>query len=147
MWRALFTDSGGTTSNYNSNESYSITFDAQTNNTIDLSINEILRWNYSWDRLGFQVSDDGIRWENANIKGLIRTREGQERPPWPDGGTGTADPSTAPFPEMQGWIIPETQEDLIIAREQIDTPIVLGPGNESIISVANGDDMRRDDFI
>ena len=44
---------------------------------------------------------------------------------------------------MQGWIIPETQEDLIIAREQIDTPIVLGPGNESIISVANGDDMRR----
>ena len=100
----LFTDSGGTTSNYNSNESYSITFDAQPNNTIDLSINEIFTEHGTtslWDRLGFQVSDDGIRWENASIKGLIRTREGEERPPWPPMVEQEQQTlALPPFPEM-----------------------------------------------
>mgnify|MGYP001330741089 FL=1 len=154
----LFTDSGGTTSNYNNNESYSITFDAGENSTIDLSINEIFTEHGArslYDRLGFQVSEDGKRWENADIRGFIRTRPGEEEPPWPAGGTGTGFDTTAPptsqtrftnnpYPEMVGWILPETQATVISYRDQVDPAIVLAPGsNFAIISTANGDNMKR----
>ena len=154
----LFTDSGGTTSNYNNNESYSITFDAGPNSTIDLSINEIFTEHGArslYDRLGFQVSEDGKRWENADIRGFIRTRPEELEPPWPPRGTGTGFDTTAPptsqsrftnnpYPEMVGWILPETQATVISYRDQVDPAIVLAPGsNFAIISTANGDNMKR----
>jgi len=154
----LFTDSGGTTSNYNNNESFSITFDAGENSTIDLSINEIFTEhgaNSLYDRLGFQVSDDGISWDNADIRGFIRTKDNQLVPPWPPNATGTgfnpfaippAPSNTAgPYPEMRGWILPETLATVISYRDQYDDPaITVAPGSSlAIISAANGDNMKR----
>jgi hypothetical protein len=111
----LFTDSGGT-SNYNSNENMHVSFDAGLNNTIDLSINELYtEHGYSslWDRLGFQVSDDGEIWENADISGLIQTKPNQLFPPWPPGGTGTASNDTVITSQIKGhgWIFPERHEE------------------------------------
>jgi len=99
---------GGTTG-YADNESYSIIFDAQVGNTIDLSINNIFlegasgTWVY--DRLGFQVSDDGSTWVNADISGMLRT-DSQLTPPWPPGGY-TSIVNTATTGDISsGWIFP-----------------------------------------
>lgn len=113
----IFTDSGGTLQNYNSNQNYQVTFDAGSEKTIDLSINELFTehgFSSLYDRLGFQVSEDGVEWENADISGLIQTDPGnpsQLLPPWPDGGTGTAKGSTLDSESIDtGWIFPERHE-------------------------------------
>tara|TARA_B110000444_G_scaffold253793_2_gene285255 strand:- start:2196 stop:3719 length:1524 start_codon:yes stop_codon:yes gene_type:complete len=110
----IFTDSGGTLQNYSDNQSYQVTFDAGFDKTIDLSINELFtEHGYSslYDRLGFQVSDDGTEWENADISGLIQTRETELLPPWPPGGNGTAKNGSVSVGDINtGWIFPERHE-------------------------------------
>ena len=141
----LFTDSGGQNGNYANNENYQITFDAGFGQKIDLSVNDLFTEHgitSLWDRLGFQVSTDGISWQNADISGLIHTSLTQPAnliPPWPPNGNGTAEPDTTPAQQTKGWIFPEDIPALIASREQAFLPIA-SPG---CVFSAPTDDMKR----
>ena len=150
-----FTDSGGLSRNYGREENFSLSFDAGKGRTIDLSVNDLLTEIGTvslWDRLGFQVSDDGKRWENADISGLIQadpSRPEQLEPPWPPGGTGTTIPSGTSTSITKGWIFPEREsgQTYSLDRTRRDTsgnPTgSYGPEYLSQIKAAFNDDMRR----
>ena len=151
----IFTDSGGTTNNYTPEENLEVAFDAGINRTIDLSINELFtEHGYSslYDRLGFQVSDDGNKWENADISGLIQTRETELLPPWPPGGTGTAKNGSVRSRDIEGhgWIFPERNEfdepnSLFVTRmDHSGNPTEsYGPTYMSQIKKSFDDNMKR----
>ena len=103
---------------YTLNQAYNITFDAGVGNTIDLSINSLEFEHIGatlYDRLGFQVSDDGVSWSNADVSGMIGTISSQLVPPWPGPlptpNDGTLDPSI-----LRGWIFPEFYSDFATFR-------------------------------
>jgi len=120
----IFTDSNASASyagSYGPNESMSIIFDAQFGNTIDLSINDIFLEHLTMpsgagvnglivDRLGFQVSDDGSNWTNADISGLIQTDttygQAQLIPPWPPNNGISYATSLSAGVITRGWIFP-----------------------------------------
>ena len=66
-----------------------------------------------WDRLGFQVSDDGSTWFNADISGMISSTV--LLPPWTDpffsssGGcvANSLTAGTTTIDVSRGWIFPE----------------------------------------
>jgi len=65
-----FVDSGDTGGDYNSNENYSITFDAQLGYTVKMTINDF-RFEHTstrmYDRLGVQGSNDGVNFTNLSV--------------------------------------------------------------------------------
>ena len=69
----LFTDSGGTGNNYNSNENYVIVFDAGTGSTIDWKINSLSFEHGTsslWDILKYQFSNDNNTYYNISQAGF-----------------------------------------------------------------------------
>ena len=68
-----FVDSGDTGGDYNSNENYSITFDAQLGYTVKMTINDF-RFEHTstrmYDRLGVQGSNDGVNFTNLSVQWL-----------------------------------------------------------------------------
>ena len=142
---STFYDSGGLNGNYQNNENFSITFDAGAGNTIELEVDDLFfehGFTSLWDRLGFQVSDDGISWTNANIAGLIETIPSQLIPPWPLGSTGTAVTTQASSMDTssRGWIFPEEVQG---SNGLIQTRQAAGiTSNETFFSSPQ-DDMRR----
>tara|TARA_R110001606_G_scaffold371308_1_gene528062 strand:+ start:1437 stop:3302 length:1866 start_codon:yes stop_codon:yes gene_type:complete len=71
-----FTDSGGTSNNYATNELYNITFDAGVGRTINYEIVS-LGFEHTntrlYDRLGFQFSNDGVNYSNPALNGFHTT--------------------------------------------------------------------------
>ena len=70
-----FTDSGGG-GNYGNNQNYQITFDAGAGYTTNITINDFAFEHTTtrmYDRLGIQVSNDGVEYINYNIPwGILR---------------------------------------------------------------------------
>ena len=145
---STFYDSGGLYGNYQNNEYFSITFDAGAGNTIELEVDDLFFEHTTinlWDRLGFQVSDDGSIWTNADIAGLIETDStdpNQLIAPWPPNGVGVAVTTQASSMDTlsRGWIFPwsqDSQDGLIETRQASGIT-----SNETFFSSPQ-DDMRR----
>ena len=145
---SIFYDSGGQTGNYQSNENFSITFDAGAGNTIELEVDDLFFEHTTinlWDRLGFQVSDDGSIWTNADIAGLIETDStdpNQLIAPWPPNGVGVAVTTQASSMDTlsRGWIFPwsqDSQDGLIETRQ------ASGITSNELVFFSPQDDMKR----
>jgi hypothetical protein len=145
---SIFYDSGGQTGNYQSNENFSITFDAGAGNTIELEVDDLFFEHTTislWDRLGFQVSDDGSIWTNADIAGLIETDStdpNQLIAPWPPNGVGVAVTTQAYSMDTlsRGWIFPwsqDSQDGLIETRQ------ASGITSNELVFFSPQDDMKR----
>jgi hypothetical protein len=67
-----FTDSGGGGGNYSSDETYLITFEAPTNQTMRMIMNDFAfeQTNQAFDRMGVQTSNDGFTWTNISRTGF-----------------------------------------------------------------------------
>lgn len=99
----LFVDSGGpgsgSTFNYGNSEIYDITFDRQVEGNIVMMVNSCdfeHSNNYLYDRLGIQISSDGINFTNADISGF-RTSV-TSTPPWSNSATSAS----------SGYILPQS---------------------------------------
>ena len=80
-----FVDSGDTGGDYTSNENYSITFDAQSGYTINISVNDIQFEHTTYrmyDRLGVQGSNDGVNFTNLSVQWLQKSAT--STPTWSD---------------------------------------------------------------
>ena len=134
-----FYDSGGSGGNYASNENFSITFDAGAGSTIELDVMD-LETEHSlvslYDRLGFQVSDDGISWTNANIAGLIETI--QLVPPW--GTTPVTIHASMMDTSSRGWIFPE---QVAGTDGLLETRQAAGITSNETLFTSPQDDMKR----
>ena len=99
-----FTDSGSG-GNYNSNENYSITFDAGSGYTVNMTINDFAfehTTNQMYDRLGVQTSSDGITFTNTTIP--FFQKSSTSTPPWSSSFAGSSWNSTA---STNGYILPK----------------------------------------
>jgi len=105
-----FMDSGGAENNYSDDENYSITFDAGVGKKVNITINE---FNFEitsfsmYDRMGLQVSDDGINYSNVNISWMLQSED--DTPPY--------DREIAS--ESNGYVFPQNSDSL--AGEVINT--------------------------
>ena len=102
----LFTDSGGTGSNYASGETYEILFDALAGNTVELSFDS-MSFEHStstmYDRLGITTSNNGISFANASF--TFMNASSNSSPAWSSGFNGSGDwDSTSASP---GYILPK----------------------------------------
>ena len=104
----LFTDSGGTGSNYGGNENYRIRFDAGSGNTVLMSFPsmsfELSTYN-AYDRLGFLTSSDGTNYANANIAWLQNMSSTNISTGW---GNSFAVSRWDNAGSKPGWILPGT---------------------------------------
>ena len=104
--QTVFTDSGGSSSNYANNENYLITFDAGIGYTAEIKLIgfefEQSAFN-QYDRLGIQVSNDGINFSNISIQYLQTMTT--LTPPWSDSFAGGlwSNPTSA-----NGYVMPAT---------------------------------------
>jgi hypothetical protein len=99
-----FTDSGNGGS-YNSNENYSITFDAGSGYTVNMTINSFAfehTTSQMYDRLGVQTSNDGISFTNTTIP-FFQTSS-TTTPPWSTSFGGGSWNSAS---SKNGWIFPK----------------------------------------
>lgn len=99
-----FTDSGGTGGGYASNENYTYTFDAGSNNTINMEILAI-QFEHStfamYDRASIQVSNDGINFSNINVPYFNTSAISTF--PYGDSYGGGGSQNNSP----NGWILPQ----------------------------------------
>ena len=99
-----FTDSGNGGS-YNANENYSITFDAGSGYTVNMTVNDFAfehTTNQMYDRLGVQTSNDGISFTNTTIP--FFQASSTTTPPWSTSFAGGSWNSTS---SKNGWILPK----------------------------------------
>jgi hypothetical protein len=99
-----FTDSGAGGS-YNPNENYSITFDAGSGYTVNMTLNSFAfehTTSQMYDRLGVQTSNDGISFTNTTIP-FFQTSS-TTTPPYSTSFGGGSWNSTA---SKNGWILPK----------------------------------------
>ena len=102
--QTVFTDSGGSSSNYTSNENYLITFDSGVVYTTDIKLIDLGFEQSSfnqYDRLGIQVSNDGINFSNVSIQYLQTMAT--STPPWSDSFAGGVWSSGA---SANGYVLP-----------------------------------------
>jgi hypothetical protein len=95
-------DSGGPDDNYNGDELYTITFNLQNVPGVKLRFNDFdfeHSSSFLWDRLGLQVSNDGVTYQNINVEWFHQTVT--QPPPWDAIITG----------DRNGWIVPEDEKE------------------------------------
>jgi len=106
-----FTDSGGGGS-YNSNENYSITFDAGAGYTVNATVNSF-GFEHStsrmYDRLGIQTSTDGVSYNNISVQWLQTSST--TTPPYSTSFGGASWNSGA---SDNGWILPKDEPRAIL---------------------------------
>lgn len=95
-------DSGGPDNDYNSDELYTITFNLQNVPGVKLRFNDF-DFEHSgsslWDRLGLEVSNDGVTYQNINVEWFEQTIA--QTAPWGTVKTGNGN----------GWIVPEDEKE------------------------------------
>jgi len=106
-----FTDSGGGGS-YNSNENYSITFDAGAGYTVNATVNSF-GFEHStsrmYDRLGIQTSTDGVSYNNISVQWLQTSST--TTPPYSTSFGGASWNSGA---SDNGWVLPKDEPRAIL---------------------------------
>ena len=108
-----FLDSGGASSDYSANESYTVVFDTgSASDTWTLTFTDFQfehTTSTMYDRLGVQTSSDGTTWSNASV-GWWQT-SATSTAPWSTsfGGSSWNSGSSAP-----GWIIPNNTTRAIL---------------------------------
>jgi hypothetical protein len=106
-----FTDSGGGGS-YNSNENYSITFDAGVGYTVNATVNSFgfeHSTSQMYDRLGIQTSTDGVSYNNISVQWLQTSST--TTPPYSNSFGGASWNSGA---SDNGWILPKDEPRAIL---------------------------------
>ena len=99
-----FLDSGGADNNYDDDENYFITFDAGDGKKVDVTVNEFnfeITSSSMYDRMGLQVSDDGINYSNVNVSWMLQSDD--DTPPY-DRGVAS---------ESNGYVFPENSNGLV----------------------------------
>jgi len=106
-----FTDSG-VAGTYQPNENYSITFDAGSGYTVNLTINSFgfeHTTSRMYDRLGIQTSTDGVSFNNISVQYLQTSAN--TTPPYSTSFGGASWNSTASY---NGWILPKDEPRAIL---------------------------------
>ena len=97
-----FTDSGGPNNTYNANENYSIAFDAGIGRTINMdpvSFSFEHTSSQMYDRMGIQVSDDGVIYKNVIVPWMVKS------------ATATPPYSNSFGTKSNGYIFPGTDQN------------------------------------
>ena len=105
-----FTDSGGGGGNYNNNETYLITFEAPTNQTMRMKINEFAfeQGTIAYDRMGIQTSDDAVTWTNISRTGFQSMLVANNPFNPNDANERVFLVANSPANSNNGWILPES---------------------------------------
>ena len=108
-----FLDSGNSGADYQNNETWQITFDAQVGYTVDVVVNDI---EYEaqgstgmYDKLGIQGSNDGVNFVNLSVSWLQRMATTTY-----DWGTSFAGSSFNSASSLNGWVFPSTTTRAIL---------------------------------
>ena len=97
-----FTDSGGPNNTYNANENYSIAFDAGIGRTVNMdpvSFSFEHTSSQMYDRMGIQVSDDGVIYKNVIVPWMVKS------------ATATPPYSNSFGTKSNGYIFPGTDQN------------------------------------
>ncbi len=129
--QTAFFDSGGAGQPYDPNERYSIVFKAPEDTNAVIVFNDF-EYEHSdtiaYDRMGIQISDDGITWENIALNGFLK----MNNPNSPENG---ADPNdriflgNAPWNDPSvngGWVVPRDPTRFQALGGELGLPYNLG---------------------
>lgn len=108
-----FLDSGNSGADYQNNETWQITFDAQVGYTVDVVVNDIefeaQGSTGMYDKLGIQGSNDGVNFVNLSVSWLQRMATTTY-----DWGTSFAGSSFNSASSLNGWVFPSTTTRAIL---------------------------------
>ena len=139
-----FTDSGGGGS-YNSNENYSITFDAGAGYTVNATVNSFgfeHSTSQMYDRLGIQTSTDGVTYNNISVQWLQTSST--TTPPYSTSfGGGSWNSGASNF----GWILPkDTTRAILLGGVPSNTfPALISLGTRYVRFYFFSDGSAQDD--
>ena len=139
-----FTDSGGGGS-YNSNENYSITFDAGAGYTVNATVNSFgfeHSTSQMYDRLGIQTSTDGVSYNNISVQWLQTSST--TTPPYSTSFGGGSWNSTS---SKNGWILPkDTTRAILLGGVPSNTfPALINLGTRYVRFYFFSDGSAQDD--